>query len=135
MLASLSHEGVVFLDLLPSSHSVTSSLFPYLGSSDAPCSRLGDPVKMAPPFTGSAHTPLPGSGTMMINNTIVTKCDAAKYMMIQNTFVTNCDAAKYMAIQNTTVTNCDASKYTVILNIIATNCDASKYMMIHKQLS
>ncbi len=47
MLASWSHEGVIFLDLLSSSHSITSSLFPYLGSTDAPCSRLGDPV---PPF-------------------------------------------------------------------------------------
>ncbi len=47
MLASWSHEGVVFLDLLSSSHSITSSLFPYPGSTDAPCSRLGDPV---PPF-------------------------------------------------------------------------------------
>ncbi len=70
MLASWSHEGVVFLDFLLSSHSVTSFLFPYLGSTDAPCSRLGDPVpppsKMATPFTGSAHTPLPGSGTATI---------------------------------------------------------------------
>ncbi len=48
MLASWSHEGVVFLDLLPSSHPVTSSLFPYLGSTDAPCSRLGDPVPPSP---------------------------------------------------------------------------------------
>jgi hypothetical protein len=47
MLASWSHEGVVFLDLLSSSHPITSSLSPYLGSTDAPCSRLGDPV---PPF-------------------------------------------------------------------------------------
>ncbi len=47
MLASWSHEGVVFLDLLSSSHSITSSLFPYLVSTDAPCSRLGGPV---PPF-------------------------------------------------------------------------------------
>jgi hypothetical protein len=48
MLASWSHEGVLFLDLLSSSHSVTSSLFPYLGSTDAPCSRLGDPVPPSP---------------------------------------------------------------------------------------
>jgi hypothetical protein len=47
MLASWSYEGVVFLDLLSSSHSITSSLFPYPGLTDAPCSRLGDPV---PPF-------------------------------------------------------------------------------------
>ncbi len=46
MLASWSHEGVVFLDFLSSSHSDTSFLFPYLGSTDAPCSRLGD---LAPP--------------------------------------------------------------------------------------
>ncbi len=63
MLASWSHEGVVFLDLLPSSHSITSSPFLYLGSTDAPCSHLGDPVPPSPPFTGSAHTTLPGSGT------------------------------------------------------------------------
>jgi hypothetical protein len=48
MLASWSHEGVVFLDLLSSSHLITSSLFPYPGSTDAPCSRLGDPVPPSP---------------------------------------------------------------------------------------
>jgi hypothetical protein len=44
----LKHEGVVFLDLLSSSHPITSSLFPCLGSTDAPCSRLGDPVPPSP---------------------------------------------------------------------------------------
>jgi hypothetical protein len=44
----LSHEGVVFLDFLPSPHLVTSFLFPYLGSTDALCSRLGDPVPLPP---------------------------------------------------------------------------------------
>ncbi len=48
MLASWSHEGAVFLDLLSSSHFITSSLFPYLGSTDAPCSRLGVPVPPSP---------------------------------------------------------------------------------------
>ncbi len=61
MLASWSHEGVVFLDLLSSSHSITSSLFPYLGSTDAPCSRLGDPVspsqKWRPHSQGSRTLP------------------------------------------------------------------------------
>ncbi len=66
MLASWSHEGVVFLVLLSSSHLTTyhvfslslsganwRSLFPPWGS--------GPPFpKMAPSFTGSAHTPSPG---------------------------------------------------------------------------
>ncbi len=43
MLASWSRGGVVFLDFLSSSHSITSLLFPYLGSTDAACSPLGDP--------------------------------------------------------------------------------------------
>ncbi len=47
-LASWSHEGVVFLDFLPSPHFVTSFLFPCLGSTDALCSRLGDPVPLPP---------------------------------------------------------------------------------------
>ncbi len=41
MLASWSHGGVVFLDLLPSPHSVTSFLFPCPGSTDALCPCLG----------------------------------------------------------------------------------------------
>ncbi len=70
MLASWSREGVVFLALLSSSHLTTyhvltlslsglnwRSLFPPLGT--------GPPFpKMAPPFTGSAHTPSPGSTTI-----------------------------------------------------------------------
>ncbi len=52
--------------LLISPH-ITSYPFPCPGSTDAPCSRLWGPVppspKMAPPFTGSAHTPSPGSMT------------------------------------------------------------------------
>jgi hypothetical protein len=51
MLASWIREGVVFLGFLPSSHSITSCPFPYLGSTDAPCSRLGD------------LAPLPQNGT------------------------------------------------------------------------
>ncbi len=48
MLAFWSHEGVVFLDFLPSSHFVTSFLFPWLGSTDTLCPRLGDPVPLSP---------------------------------------------------------------------------------------
>ncbi len=48
MLASWSHEGVVFLVFLPSFHSITSSRFPYLGPTDALCSRLGDPAPPSP---------------------------------------------------------------------------------------
>ncbi len=48
MLASWSHEGVIFLDFLPSPHLVTSFLFPYLGSTDALFSRLGDLVPLPP---------------------------------------------------------------------------------------
>jgi hypothetical protein len=57
MLASWSHEGAVFLDLLSSSHSVTSFLFPYLGSTDAPCSRLGDPVPPSPKWRPHSQGP------------------------------------------------------------------------------
>ncbi len=70
MLASRSRGEVVFLSLLSSSHFVTSchvfplplsglnwcSLFPPWGS-------WPSFLKMAPPFTGSAHPPFPGSGT------------------------------------------------------------------------
>ncbi len=59
MLASWSHEGAVFLDLSSSSHSITSSLFPYLGSTDAPCSRLGDPVPPSPKWRPHSQGPRP----------------------------------------------------------------------------
>ncbi len=48
MLASWSRGGVVFLDFLSSSHSILSFHFPYLGSTDAPCSRLGYPGPLFP---------------------------------------------------------------------------------------
>ncbi len=48
MLASWSHEGVVFLDFLLSPHLVTSFLFPCLGSTDTLCSRLGGLVPLPP---------------------------------------------------------------------------------------
>ncbi len=48
MLASWSHEGVIFLDLLPSSHSITSSLLLCLDSTDAPCSHSGDLTPLFP---------------------------------------------------------------------------------------
>ncbi len=57
MLASWSHEGVLFLDFLSSSHSITSSPFPYLGSTDAPCSRLGDPVPPSPKWPPHSQGP------------------------------------------------------------------------------
>ncbi len=57
MLASWSHEGAVFLDFLSSYHSVTSSLFPYLGSTNAPCSRLEDPVPPSPKWRPHSQGP------------------------------------------------------------------------------
>jgi hypothetical protein len=57
MLAPWSREGVVFLDLLPSSHSVTSFLFPCLGSTDALCPRLGDPVPPLPKWRPYSQGP------------------------------------------------------------------------------
>jgi hypothetical protein len=57
MLASRSHEGAVFLDLLSSSHPITSSLFPYLGSTDAPCSRLRYPVPPSPKWRPHSQGP------------------------------------------------------------------------------
>jgi hypothetical protein len=57
MLASRSREGVVFLDFLPSSHSITSCPFPYLGSTDAPCSCLGDPVPPSPKWRPHSQGP------------------------------------------------------------------------------
>ncbi len=57
MLASWSHEAVVFLDLWSSSHPITSSLFPYLGSTDAPCSRFGDPVPPSPKWRPYSQGP------------------------------------------------------------------------------
>jgi hypothetical protein len=73
MLASRSRREVVFLSLLSSSHFVTSchvfplplsglnwrSLFPPWGS-------WPSFLKMAPPSTGSAHPPFPGSGTHVL---------------------------------------------------------------------
>ncbi len=64
MLASRNHAGVVILGLLSSSHVFSlplsglnwRSLFPPRGSGPSF-------PNMAAPFTGSAHTPLPGSGT------------------------------------------------------------------------
>jgi hypothetical protein len=67
MLAFWSHAGVVFLVFLPSPHLVTSFHLPCLGSTDAHCSPLGDPVPLPPkwrpfpqgprtlPYRGSEH--------------------------------------------------------------------------------
>ncbi len=57
MLASWSHEGVVFLDFSSSSHSITSSLYPFLGSTDNPCSRLGDPYPLSPKWRPHSQGP------------------------------------------------------------------------------
>jgi hypothetical protein len=57
MLASWSLEGVVFLDLLPSPHYVTSFLFPCLGSTDALCPRSGDPVLLPPKWRPYSQGP------------------------------------------------------------------------------
>ncbi len=57
MLAFWSHEGVVFLDFLPSPHFVTSFLFACLGSTDALCPRLGDPVPLPPKWCPSSQGP------------------------------------------------------------------------------
>jgi hypothetical protein len=68
MLAFWSHEGVIFLDFLSSPHLVTYFRLSCLGSTDPHCPRLGagpSPSKMAPLFTGSAHTSLPGFGTQI----------------------------------------------------------------------
>jgi hypothetical protein len=59
MLAFWSHEGVVFLDFLPSPHLVTSFHLPCLGSTDAHCPRLGDPIPLHPkwrPFSQGLRT-------------------------------------------------------------------------------
>ncbi len=59
MLAFWSHEGVVFFDFLPSPHPVTSFHLPCLGSTDAHCPRLGDPVPLPPkwrPFSQGLRT-------------------------------------------------------------------------------
>ncbi len=59
MLAFWSHEGVVFLDFLPSPHLVTSFRLPCLGSTDAHCPRWGDPVPLPPkwhPFSQGPRT-------------------------------------------------------------------------------
>jgi hypothetical protein len=57
MLAFWSHEGVVFLDFPPSSHSVTSFLFPWLCSTDPLCPRLGDPVPLPPKWRPYSQGP------------------------------------------------------------------------------
>jgi hypothetical protein len=57
MLASWSHEGVVFLDFLPSPRFVTSFLFPCLDSTDTPCPRLGDPVPPLPKWRPYSQGP------------------------------------------------------------------------------
>ncbi len=67
MLASRSHAGVVILGLLSSPHVFSlplselnwRPLFPPRGSGPSF-------PNMAAPFTGSAHTPLPGSGTFTL---------------------------------------------------------------------
>jgi hypothetical protein len=70
MLAFWSCEGVVFLVLSSSSHFTTYHVFPLplSGANWRSLSWLwgsGPPFpKMAPLFTGSAHTPLPGSNTL-----------------------------------------------------------------------
>jgi hypothetical protein len=57
MLASSSREGVVSLDLFLSSHLIMSSLFPYLGPTDAPCSRLGNPAPLSPKWRPHSQGP------------------------------------------------------------------------------
>ncbi len=69
MLASRNHAGVVILGLLSSCHVFSPPLsglnwrplFLPLGSGPS------FPI-MAAPFTGSAHTPLPGSGTVLVSD-------------------------------------------------------------------
>jgi hypothetical protein len=65
MLASQSHEGVIILGLLSSSHVFSLPLSGLNWRSLTPPWGSGPPFpNMAAPFTGSAHTPLPGSGTL-----------------------------------------------------------------------
>ncbi len=49
------HAGIL-KDFLPSSHSITSWLYPYLGSTDAPCSRLGVPAPLSPKWRPHSHS-------------------------------------------------------------------------------
>ncbi len=74
MLAFWSHEGVVFLDFLPSPHLVTSLHLPCLGSTDAHCPRLGDPVPLLPkwrPFPQGPHTlPYRGSEQLLLSRPV-----------------------------------------------------------------
>jgi hypothetical protein len=67
-LSSWHHETMRGSSSLASYRLLTSSLFLCLDSTDASCSRLGGSSppfpNMAAPFSGSAHTPLPGSGTI-----------------------------------------------------------------------
>ncbi len=73
MLAFWSCEGVVFLVLSSSSHFTVGHVFPFplSGANWRSLSLLwgsGPPFpNMAPPFTGSAHTPFPGSKTIIIS--------------------------------------------------------------------
>ncbi len=57
MLAFWSHEGVVFLNFLPSPHLVTSFRLSCLGSTDTHCPRLGDPVPLPPKWRPSSQGP------------------------------------------------------------------------------
>jgi hypothetical protein len=70
MLAFWSHEGVVFRVFLPSPHLIMSFHLPCLGSTDAHCPRLGDPVPLPPkwrPFPQGLRTlPDQGSGLLGI---------------------------------------------------------------------
>jgi hypothetical protein len=54
------HARILKPDLLPFPHLVTSFLFPYLGSTDALCSHLGDLVPLPPrwrPYSQGPRTP------------------------------------------------------------------------------
>ncbi len=68
MLASRSHAGVVILGFLSSSHVFSLPLSGLNWRSLFLPWDSGPPFSnMAAPFTGSAHTPLPGSGTLTLD--------------------------------------------------------------------